>query len=109
MANSEKQRDYDLIVIGSGPSGINAAIQAAKLGKKVAIIEKAIGKIGGGWIHWGTLPSKTLREGLESIQSIKNHVGEVWVSRVLEDLHTGKLFGRSKKVSLEEELLSGRR
>ena len=43
MVNSEKQRDYDLIVIGSGPSGINAAIQAAKLGKKVAIIEKAIG------------------------------------------------------------------
>ena len=54
-------RSYDVLVVGSGPGGQKAAIQAAKLGKKVAIIEKSP-FIGGAGIHTGTLPSKTLRE-----------------------------------------------
>jgi len=54
-------RTYDVLVIGSGPGGQKAAIQAAKLGKKVAIVEKSP-FIGGAGIHTGTLPSKTLRE-----------------------------------------------
>ena len=53
--------DYDLFVIGSGPSGQRAAIQAAKLGKRVAMAEmKSV--IGGTCINSGTIPSKTLRE-----------------------------------------------
>ncbi len=54
---------YDLLVIGSGPGGKRAAIQAAKLGKKVAIIE---GRrvVGGVTVHTGTIPSKTLREAV---------------------------------------------
>jgi NAD(P) transhydrogenase len=53
--------DYDLLVIGSGPAGQRAAIQAAKLGKHVAIVErKAV--VGGVCINTGTIPSKTLRE-----------------------------------------------
>jgi NAD(P) transhydrogenase len=51
---------YDLIVIGSGPGGQRAAVQAAKLGKQVLIIEKD--SIGGSCLHRGTIPSKTLRE-----------------------------------------------
>ena len=52
---------YDLIVIGSGPAGKRAAIQATKLGKTALLIEK--GKIVGGvTVHTGTIPSKTLRE-----------------------------------------------
>lgn len=54
-------RSYDVLVVGSGPGGQKAAIQAAKLGKKVAIIEKSP-FLGGAGIHTGTLPSKTLRE-----------------------------------------------
>lgn len=54
-------RHYDALVIGTGPGGQKAAIQAAKLGKKVAIIEKSQ-YIGGAGLHTGTLPSKTLRE-----------------------------------------------
>jgi NAD(P) transhydrogenase len=54
-------RSYDVLIVGSGPGGQKAAIQAAKLGKKVAIIEKSP-FIGGAGIHTGTLPSKTLRE-----------------------------------------------
>ena len=53
--------DYDLIVIGSGPAGQKAAIQAAKINKKVAIIERGQ-DIGGVAVHTGTIPSKTLRE-----------------------------------------------
>src|SRR5213083_3541793 len=55
--------DYDLLVIGSGPAGQRAAIQAAKLGKHVAIVErKAV--VGGVCINTGTIPSKTLREAV---------------------------------------------
>jgi len=55
--------DYDLFVIGSGPAGQRAAIQAAKLEKRVAIAErKAV--IGGVCINTGTIPSKTLREAV---------------------------------------------
>lgn len=55
--------EYDLIVIGSGPAGQRAAIQGAKLDKRVALIErKAV--IGGVCINTGTIPSKTLREAV---------------------------------------------
>jgi NAD(P) transhydrogenase len=57
--------DLDLIVIGSGPSGQRAAIQAAKLGKKVAVVERR-SRLGGVSIHTGTIPSKTLREAVLS-------------------------------------------
>ena len=53
-------KQYDLIVLGSGPGGQRAAIQAAKLGKKVLVIEKQ--KMGGACLHLGTIPSKALRE-----------------------------------------------
>jgi NAD(P) transhydrogenase len=55
------QYDYDLLVIGSGPAGHRAAIQGAKLEKRVAIIEKRT-VVGGVCINSGTIPSKTLRE-----------------------------------------------
>lgn len=54
---------YDLIVIGSGPGGQRAAIQGAKAGKRVAVIEKQI-SIGGVCINAGTIPSKTMREAV---------------------------------------------
>ncbi|NNF80548.1 MAG: FAD-dependent oxidoreductase, partial [Rhizobiales bacterium] len=52
---------YDLIVIGSGPAGRRAAIQAAKFGKQVLVIERGR-RVGGVSVHTGTIPSKTLRE-----------------------------------------------
>ena len=54
---------YDLIVIGSGPGGQRAAIQGAKAGKRVAVIEKQ-NAIGGVCINTGTIPSKTMREAV---------------------------------------------
>ncbi len=52
---------FDVVVIGCGPGGERAAIQAARAGARVAVIEKA-NVVGGARINWGTIPSKTLRE-----------------------------------------------
>src|SRR5690242_4957963 len=54
---------YDLIVIGSGPAGQRAAIYAAKLGKRAAVIESRE-VVGGACINTGTIPSKTMREAV---------------------------------------------
>jgi len=54
---------YDLIVIGSGPAGQRAAIQGAKLGKRVALVEKRE-VVGGACINTGTIPSKSMREAV---------------------------------------------
>ena len=53
--------DYDVLIIGSGPAGQHAAWQAARMGKRVAIIERKP-KIGGAGLQTGTIPSKALRE-----------------------------------------------
>ena len=54
---------YDLIVIGSGPSGQRAAVAASKRGKRVAIVESR-SVVGGVCINTGTIPSKTMREAV---------------------------------------------
>ena len=55
--------DFDLLVIGSGPAGQRAAVQAAKLGKRVAVAEhEAV--VGGACINTGTIPSKTMRQAV---------------------------------------------
>ncbi len=66
--NGNNNYDYDLICIGSGPAGQKAAIQASKLGKRVAIIEKQR-IVGGVCIETGTIPSKTFREAVRRFYS----------------------------------------
>lgn len=61
---------YDLIIIGSGPSGRAAAIQAGKLKRKVLVVERGE-KIGGVSIHTGTIPSKTLRETIMNLSGYR--------------------------------------
>jgi len=55
--------EYDLVVIGSGPAGQRAAVAAAKMGKRVAVVE-ARQVVGGVCINTGTIPSKTMREAV---------------------------------------------
>lgn len=62
--------EYDLIVVGSGPAGEKAAIQAAKLDKRVAVIERGA-LLGGACTHTATLPSKTLREAVLFISGLE--------------------------------------
>ncbi|MGB3477449.1 MAG: Si-specific NAD(P)(+) transhydrogenase [Mycobacterium sp.] len=59
----DSKREYDVIVIGSGPGGQKAAIASAKLGKSVALVERGR-MIGGVCVNTGTIPSKTLREAV---------------------------------------------
>src|SRR5262245_32748408 len=54
---------YDLVVIGTGPAGQKGAIAAAKLGKRVAVVDRKE-MVGGVCLHTGTIPSKTLREAI---------------------------------------------
>ena len=56
-------QSFDMMVLGSGPAGQRAAIQAAKSGKRVAVVEKAT-CVGGVCINTGTIPSKTMREAV---------------------------------------------
>jgi NAD(P) transhydrogenase len=72
-------RHYDLCVIGSGPGGQKAAIQAAKLGRKVCVIEK-MQFVGGVAINTGTIPSKALKEAVVDLKATQ---------RSLENLGTG--------------------
>ena len=55
--------DYDVLVLGSGPGGQKAAIAAAKLGRRAAVVERKT-MVGGVCINTGTIPSKTLREAV---------------------------------------------
>lgn len=102
---ASQKRDYDFLVIGSGPAGIHAAVQAAKLNKSVAIIEKNPHRLGGAWLHTGTIPSKAMREVVATIQSIKPHLGDDWVSRLVNTVSSHTLRQRATSVSREEESL----
>ena len=73
--------DYDLVCIGSGPAGQRAAVQAAKLGKRVAVVEKQR-CVGGVCIETGTIPSKTFREAVRSFSAHRTRPGEDRAGRV---------------------------
>ncbi|MBI1374860.1 MAG: Si-specific NAD(P)(+) transhydrogenase [Phycisphaera sp.] len=90
-------RHYDLAVIGTGPAGQKAAIQAAKLGKRVVAIEKA-GAVGGAQINTGTIPSKALREAAMHLTG-KNKRGLFGESyRIKRDITVADLIGVSRIV-----------
>ena len=66
------EKHFDIIVIGSGPGGEGAAMQASKLGKSVGLIERDP-PIGGGCTHKGTIPSKALRNAIFQATSAFNN------------------------------------
>lgn len=65
-----ESQSFDVIVIGAGPAGVNAAVTAAMLGKKVVVVEKS-SVVGGAGANTGTLPSKTLRETALALSGLK--------------------------------------
>jgi NAD(P) transhydrogenase len=62
---------YDVVVIGSGPAGQKAAVQAVKAGRRVALVEQEQG-VGGMCVHRGTIPSKTLRESALQLSRLRH-------------------------------------
>jgi NAD(P) transhydrogenase len=93
--------EYDMLVIGSGPAGHHAAIQAAKLGKKVAVAERK-GVVGGVCINLGTIPSKTLREAVLYLSGYRERdlYGESYT--VKQNITKEDLFFRTQHVISHE-------
>ena len=87
---------YDIVVVGSGPAGQKAAIQGAKAGKKVVLIEQEQG-VGGNCVYRGTIPSKTLRETALQFERLKRW-SEVFEGRLRLDLPMSVLLHRLEEV-----------
>jgi len=89
--------DYDVLVLGSGPGGQKAAIAAAKLGRRAAIVERKA-MVGGVCINTGTIPSKTLREAVLYLTGLnmRDLYGQNY--RVKDDITVADLFGRTQHV-----------
>jgi NAD(P) transhydrogenase len=92
---------FDLVVIGSGPAGEKAAIQAAKLRKKTAVIESR-GVVGGVCVHTGTLPSKTLRETVLYLAGLKQRSVYGVVCSLKSDVTVSELMYRTEHVIQKE-------
>jgi NAD(P) transhydrogenase len=90
-------REYDLVVLGSGPGGQKAAIAAAKLGKSVAIIERGQ-MLGGVCTNTGTIPSKTLREAVLYLTGIAQRELYGASYRVKEHITPADLWARTQHV-----------
>ena len=87
--------DYDITVIGAGPGGYVAAIRAAQLGYKTALIEKS--EIGGTCLNWGCIPSKALLKNAEILDLIKDSDNYgINISSFVADYEVG--FNRSREV-----------
>ncbi len=94
--------DFDMIVIGSGPSGRRAAVQSAKLGKSVLVVEKGR-RVGGVSVHTGTIPSKTLRETVLNLSGWRERGFYGRSYRVKHDIEAGDLMARLHK-TLDHEV-----
>ncbi|UYV37858.1 Si-specific NAD(P)(+) transhydrogenase [Rhodobacteraceae bacterium D3-12] len=88
--------DYDLIIIGSGPAGRAAAIQAGKLKRRVLVVDKNE-RPGGVSIHTGTIPSKTLRETVLNLSGWRERSFYGRSYRVKDDIEAGDLKARLHK------------
>ncbi|WP_164104082.1 Si-specific NAD(P)(+) transhydrogenase [Candidatus Laterigemmans baculatus] len=102
---SESKYDYDVVVIGTGPGGEGAAMQAAKGGARVAVVERYT-QIGGGCTHWGTIPSKALRYSISAITQAMNNptVREmgIHVSPTMDQLRRSSQAITNKQVAMRQ-------
>jgi NAD(P) transhydrogenase len=90
-------REYDLVVIGSGPGGQKAAIAAAKLGKSVALVERGR-MVGGVCVNTGTIPSKTLREAVVYLTGMSQRELYGASYRVKDKITPADLLARTQHV-----------
>src|SRR5436190_9669149 len=89
--------DFDILVIGSGPGGQKAAIAAAKLGRRVAIVERNH-MVGGVCLNTGTIPSKTLREAVLYLTGVSMRELYGASYRVKQDITVQDLLARTQHV-----------
>ncbi|HEY3873480.1 MAG TPA: Si-specific NAD(P)(+) transhydrogenase [Actinocrinis sp.] len=89
--------DYDVLVLGSGPGGQKAAIATAKLGRRVAVVERR-DMVGGVCINTGTIPSKTLREAVLYLTGLTQREMYGQSYRVKDDITVADLLSRTHHV-----------
>jgi NAD(P) transhydrogenase len=105
MARGKSVNHFDMLVIGSGPAGRRAAIQAAKLGKNVLIVERGR-RVGGVSVHTGTIPSKTLREAALNLSGWRERGFYGRSYRAKQDLNADDLRARLRMtLNYEVEVL----
>ncbi len=124
--------NFDVVVIGSGPAGQNAALEAAEHGARVLIVEQEP-QVGGACVQYGTIPSKTLRETALTLTAFQRRSGDVYkisrdaelsicslmkrlnevvqahqetTRRFLEQAHIERAYGRAAFVSPDEIAIS---
>ena len=81
-AMGSNARNFDVIVIGSGPGGEGAAMRCAKAGRRVCVVER-YSMVGGGCTHWGTIPSKALRHAVQEI--VRHHQTPFFASSTVRE------------------------
>ena len=97
----QEVRHFDLVVIGSGPAGETAAMQASKLKKHVALVER-LERLGGVSLHTGTVPSKSLRETVVNLAMIRQQSHGIQIA-FKENITTAELMFRKQHVIQEQE------
>src|SRR5690242_738889 len=102
MSDARTSAGHDLIVIGSGPAGRRAAVQAAKLGKRVLVVERGR-RVGGVSVHTGTIPSKTLRETVLNLSGWRERGFYGRAYRVKQDIEAADLIKRLN-ITLDHEV-----
>lgn len=95
------ENKYELVVIGSGPGGRSAAIQGAKLGRRVLVVEKGQ-DIGGVSVHTGTIPSKTMRETVLNLSGLREREFYGHGYRVKDDITAQDILERVNKTLVHE-------
>jgi NAD(P) transhydrogenase len=100
QTNGTMSDDYELLVIGSGPAGQKAAIQAAKLGRRVAVVERR--ELGGVSVNRGTIPSKTLREAIVYLTGLSQRAAYGESYRVKDEITIEDLRQRAEQVIQRE-------
>ncbi len=97
---------FDVLVIGGGPAGMKAAIQAAKAGRRVLLVERDAA-LGGECVQRGTIPSKTLRETANHLAGLRQRSAGVIDVEVPANLKVTSLMRRLKAVLSGHERFLG--
>jgi len=92
---------FDVIVLGGGPGGERAAIQAARAGKRVALVERE-NVVGGMRVNWGTIPSKTLRESAIFVHGLRHNKLDAIKVEIAETITIPELMYREQRVVQRE-------
>src|SRR5699024_10227377 len=95
-------RDYNVIIVGSGPAGFSCAMQSSKFDQDVLVVESHKKYLGGTWLNTGTVPSKALREAAKTIQEFNDQFGDDGSQKPYDQFLMGDLL-KYKQEILEKE------